>query len=80
MLPHADKPTDLEKLTAVTLFFRGFNLFAISVVGEYVGRIYLTMIKNPQFVIRERMLARSRPAVAEVNLRKPLQVINEHNA
>lgn len=79
VLPHAEKPSDLEKLTAVTLFFRGFNLFAISVVGEYVGRIYLTMIRNPQFVIRERMLARNRPAVVEVNPRRPAQEKNEHS-
>lgn len=65
-LPHEDKPTDMEKLFAATLFFRGFNLLAISVVGEYVGRIYLALNRDPQFVIRERFAARNRRGVASV--------------
>lgn len=64
LIPHGDVPSDLEKLTAVTLFFRGFNLLAISVVGEYVGRIYLSLNRDPQFIVRERFAARNRPVVA----------------
>jgi undecaprenyl-phosphate 4-deoxy-4-formamido-L-arabinose transferase len=45
--------TDLEELTSVTLFFRGFQLFATGILGEYVGRIYLKLNQEPQFIIRE---------------------------
>lgn len=33
-------------------FFSGMNLFFMGVIGEYVGRIFLGMSKNPQFVVR----------------------------
>jgi len=78
MFPHDDKPTDIEKLTAATLFFRGFNLFAISVVGEYVGRIYLALVRDPQFVIRERLIARNRTVIAEVSKRKEQPAREDH--
>lgn len=57
IVPHRDDPNDYEKLTSVIAFFRGFQLLAISIVGEYVGRIYLTLNSDPQFVVRERLLA-----------------------
>lgn len=77
-LPSADQPTDLENLVATTLFFRGFNLFAISVVGEYVGRIFLSFNRDPQFVIRERLLARKRAAIVEVRSPMVLPVKDDH--
>jgi undecaprenyl-phosphate 4-deoxy-4-formamido-L-arabinose transferase len=46
-------PTDLEELTSVTMFFRGFQLLATGILGEYVGRIYLKLDQEPQFIIRE---------------------------
>ena len=57
LLPHRTSPDEYEKLTSVIAFFRGFQLLAISIVGEYVGRIYLTLNNEPQFIIRERLLA-----------------------
>jgi glycosyltransferase involved in cell wall biosynthesis len=51
--PHLANPSDLEKLTSVTMFFRGFQLVATSIVGEYVGRIYMKLSREPQFIIRE---------------------------
>jgi undecaprenyl-phosphate 4-deoxy-4-formamido-L-arabinose transferase len=56
-------PTDYETLTSVIAFFRGFQLLAISVVGEYVGRIYLALNSDPQFILREKVSARKKPAV-----------------
>ncbi|MDD2732860.1 MAG: glycosyltransferase family 2 protein [Desulfuromonadaceae bacterium] len=47
-------PSDLEELTSVSLFFRGFQLFATGIVGEYVGRIYLKLNQEPQYIIREK--------------------------
>jgi undecaprenyl-phosphate 4-deoxy-4-formamido-L-arabinose transferase len=51
--PHLANPSDLEKLTSVTMFFRGFQLMATSIVGEYVGRIYMKLNREPQFIIRD---------------------------
>ncbi|MBA4373282.1 MAG: glycosyltransferase [Thermodesulfovibrio sp.] len=45
--------TDFETLMSANLFFRGLVLLAISILGEYVGRIYQLLHKDPQFVIRE---------------------------
>jgi glycosyltransferase involved in cell wall biosynthesis len=47
--------TDFETLMSVNLFFRGATLLAVSLLGEYVGRIYLSLNKDPQFVIRDRL-------------------------
>jgi undecaprenyl-phosphate 4-deoxy-4-formamido-L-arabinose transferase len=55
--PLMTDPTDLEEFTSVTMFFRGFQLFATGVVGEYVGRIYLKLNQEPQFIIREKLSA-----------------------
>jgi undecaprenyl-phosphate 4-deoxy-4-formamido-L-arabinose transferase len=54
VIPSIDDPTEYETLTAVTAFFRGFQMLSLSVVGEYVGRIYLSLNADPQFVIREK--------------------------
>ncbi|TAN38793.1 MAG: glycosyltransferase [Nitrospirae bacterium] len=45
--------TDFETLMSANMFFRGVVLLAISILGEYVGRIYQLLHKNPQYVIRE---------------------------
>ncbi|TAN43667.1 MAG: glycosyltransferase [Nitrospirae bacterium] len=46
-------PSDYEFLVDVTAFYRGIQLFAIGVVGEYIGRIYMSIKRDPQFIIRE---------------------------
>jgi len=45
--------TQFETLISINIFFKGFSLLALSVLGEYVGRIYLFINKDPQFIIRE---------------------------
>ncbi|MFZ4856380.1 MAG: glycosyltransferase family 2 protein [Desulfuromonadaceae bacterium] len=55
VIPTLQEPSDLEELTSVTMFFRGFQLFAIGIVGEYVGRIYLKLNQEPQYIIREKL-------------------------
>lgn len=62
-LPTVQDPSEYETLTAVTAFFRGFQMLAISVVGEYVGRIYLSLNADPQFVIREKFAGRKKAMV-----------------
>jgi undecaprenyl-phosphate 4-deoxy-4-formamido-L-arabinose transferase len=59
MAPLLEDPSDLEHLTSVTMFFRGFQLLAIGILGEYVGRIYLKLNQEPQYIIREIVSARS---------------------
>lgn len=53
LLPALADCTDLEELTSISMFFRGFQLFATGVLGEYVGRIYLKLNMKPQFIVRE---------------------------
>ncbi|MDA8429717.1 MAG: glycosyltransferase family 2 protein [Geobacteraceae bacterium] len=53
LLPMLADPSDLEKMASVTMFFRGFQLVATSIVGEYVGRIYMKLNSEPQFIIRD---------------------------
>lgn len=40
-------------LIVATLIFSGVQLLSIGMVGEYVGRIFLTQNKTPQYVIRD---------------------------
>lgn len=74
IIPGRVDPSEYETLTAVVTFFRGFQLLAVSVVGEYVGRIYLSLNADPQFVVRERFSARKR---ADVKSIQKVQVYNE---
>lgn len=57
--------TEYETIMSVNMVFRGIGMLAISVLGEYVGRIYLSANKKPQFVIREIVPARKKDGTAE---------------
>ncbi len=48
-----DRPDSIQQLTASMWFFRGVHLFFLSIVAEYVGRIYRRMSREPQFTVRE---------------------------
>lgn len=67
LMPSRQDPTEYETLIALTAFFRGFQLLAVSVVGEYVGRIYLALNCDPQFVIREKFSAQKKLQVAAIH-------------
>ncbi len=56
-------PTEYETLMSVSILTRGFLLLSFSVVGEYVGRIYLALNSDPQYVIREKFAVHQRPVV-----------------
>jgi len=45
--------TEFETIISFGFFFRGILLMATGLVGEYVGRIYLFLNREPQFVVRE---------------------------
>jgi len=51
--PMLTSPSDLEELTSISVFFRGFQLLATGILGEYVGRIYMKLNHEPQFIVRE---------------------------
>jgi undecaprenyl-phosphate 4-deoxy-4-formamido-L-arabinose transferase len=57
--PGIKKPTDYQMLNAANWFFRGVVLLAVGLVGEYVGRIYKHLTRDPQFIIRD--ILRHRP-------------------
>ena len=46
-------PAGYSSLMAVILFLFGILFFFMGLVGEYVGRIYMSMNRAPQFVIKE---------------------------
>lgn len=40
-------------LMSVLLFLGGLNLIMLGLIGEYIGRIYISLNKSPQYVIRD---------------------------
>lgn len=40
-------------MMAAICFFAGVNLLFMGLIGEYIGRIFLGICKNPQFVVRQ---------------------------
>ena len=48
----ADLP-GYPSLMVVILFFGGMNMFAIGVIGEYLGRVYEEVKNRPLYVIEE---------------------------
>lgn len=50
--PRLDSPTNFERLIAMMTLYRGLSLLSVSIVGEYVGRNFLHLNRDPQFVIR----------------------------
>ena len=39
-------------MIATTIMIGGMILFVLGVIGEYIGRIYLSLNQNPQYVVR----------------------------
>ena len=48
-------PLGWSSTMAVLLFIGGMIMLMLGMVGEYVGRIYLSINRSPQFVIRDRV-------------------------
>lgn len=44
-----------SSLMAVQLFVGGIVMLMLGLIGEYVGRIYISINNSPQYVIREKM-------------------------
>ena len=58
-VPSIPNPDQFQQANAVNWFFRGLTLLAVGIVGEYVGRIYMHLTRDPQFIIRT--IARHQP-------------------
>jgi len=52
-LPSMEDPDGYQRLNAAMWFSRGLTLLAIGIVGEYIGRIYMYLSRDPQFIIRD---------------------------
>jgi undecaprenyl-phosphate 4-deoxy-4-formamido-L-arabinose transferase len=48
-----DTPPGWAELMCALFFFAGVQLLTVGLVGEYVGRVYLTANRRPQSVVRE---------------------------
>jgi len=40
---------------AVLLFIGGMIMLMLGLIGEYIGRIYISINKSPQYVIKETL-------------------------
>ncbi len=47
-------PIGFSSLMAAVVFFGGMIMIMLGMIGEYIGRIYISMNNSPQYVIRER--------------------------
>jgi undecaprenyl-phosphate 4-deoxy-4-formamido-L-arabinose transferase len=64
-----EPPAGWASLMAAVLLLSGVQLVILGIVGEYLGRMYLTANKTPQAVIRS--VTRAEPSAEPVRLRRP---------
>ena len=50
-------PAGYSSLMAVLLFLGGMLMLMLGMIGEYIGRIYISLNRSPQYVIRETVNA-----------------------
>lgn len=50
---HPEAPMGYSSLMAVHVFLGGVILLMLGLIGEYIGRAYISLNKSPQYVIRE---------------------------
>lgn len=50
-----DVPMGFSALMSALVFFGGMIMLMLGLIGEYIGRIYISMNNSPQYVIRERL-------------------------
>lgn len=52
-LINPDVPAGFSSLMAVTIFIGGMLMIMLGLIGEYIGRIYISLNNAPQYVVRE---------------------------
>jgi len=48
-------PLGFSSMMAALVFFGGMIMIMLGLIGEYIGRIYISMNNSPQYVIKERI-------------------------
>jgi undecaprenyl-phosphate 4-deoxy-4-formamido-L-arabinose transferase len=48
-------PMGFSSMMAALVFFGGMIMIMLGMIGEYIGRIYISLNNSPQYVIRERV-------------------------
>lgn len=48
-------PMGFSSMMAALVFFGGMIMIMLGLIGEYIGRIYISMNNSPQYVIKERI-------------------------
>lgn len=54
-LVRPDVPMGFSSIMAALVFFGGMIMLMLGLIGEYIGRIYISLNNSPQYVIRERI-------------------------
>lgn len=54
-LLNPDVPVGFSSTMAAIVFFGGMIMLMLGMVGEYIGRIYISLNNSPQYVIREKI-------------------------
>ncbi len=52
-LMHPDVPLGYSSIMAAVFFIGGVIMMMLGLIGEYIGRIYISLNNSPQYVIRE---------------------------
>lgn len=50
-----DVPLGFSSTMAAVVFFGGMIMLMLGLIGEYIGRIYISLNNQPQYVVRERI-------------------------
>ncbi len=53
-----DVPMGFSSLMSVLVFIGGMIMLMLGLIGEYIGRVYISMNNSPQYVIREKFYNR----------------------
>ncbi len=48
-------PVGFSAIMSAIVFFGGMMMLLLGLIGEYVGRVYISLNNSPQYVIREKM-------------------------
>ena len=54
-LLNPDVPLGFSSTMAAIVFFGGMIMLMLGLIGEYIGRIYISLNNSPQYVIREKI-------------------------
>ncbi|MCM1103104.1 MAG: glycosyltransferase family 2 protein [Clostridium sp.] len=55
-------PLGFSSLMSALVFIGGMIMLMLGLIGEYIGRMYISMNRSPQFVIREKVTSEEREA------------------